>query len=170
MGNIKITLTLLTIFLFSFVSCGDSASVKLGKELKSSYTYDGQEVELEGTLYPSMLTFTNGEIMNVGLTEKAGRGSIHLANVRLRMGTEPNCIDLPKNFTPEDVFLYDNNGEKIKAHDTKVKVKGTVVYSSKGPKKESSAAIKVPVPGKEDKEDDGNDYTFHLKDVTITKL
>lgn len=157
-------------------SCGEDASLKLGEELKKSYTYDGKTIELEGYLSPHVTNMVFGKALQVNLLTEPNNGkrsnNRHTIsdNVLLNLGKGPNSIDMPERFTENEVMIYDQNGQEYKAVETKVKITGTVTYTAKGPKQESTAMFKPVIPNKKDAEDDGNDYTYVIKDVKITKI
>lgn len=155
-----------------FSGCGgEDPSVKLGKELGKNYTYDGQQIELEGYLTADYLNFIFGEKVSLLLYTKAQNGELIARAISVNFGTGPNSVHFPEKFKKEDVEIYDKDGQKYKAMETKVKITGTVVYTAKGPKKESSSKLNIPkVPKANDAENDGNDYTYSIKDVTITKM
>ena len=140
-------LTAIALLIFLFTSCGDKQTANLVKELNSSYTYDDQDVELIGYLFPSKMTFVRGESVNVGLYSAAGQSKGELTKVAVNFGQEANSIYMPQKFSGSEVEIYDNNGEKH-GYLTKVKVTGTVKYTNK--------------------EKDPADYSYKINVQTIT--
>jgi hypothetical protein len=150
----------------SLMSCVNKheKSVAIGKELSSTYKYDGQQVELEGfvevpsmvfdidtvTVIPvdmkSTITISGNEPVakNVVLNYGEGKQNAFFIKTKSDKYNESNCA------------VYDSKGQKLTLRDP-VKIKGMVHYTAKGKTKRS-------VTGTEDQ-----DYTYEITGVTVEK-
>lgn len=115
----------------SVSGCGDSATNKLANEIKTSYAYNGKQVEMVGYLKTSKLTFVRNGIAPVVLVPSMASdvSSATLENIMLKFGKEPNSIYMPEKFKGDDIELRDATG-KVNNINTQFKLKGTVVYDS----------------------------------------
>jgi hypothetical protein len=180
------TMILLSVFLFT--CCGDKATSNLIKELNSSYTYDGKEVELIGYLSPHRTSMVmNGKIklgLFNSLTEQSGS---ELADVYIDFGKEPNNIYMPEEYKSSEIEFYDNTGT-VRNYLTKFKIKGIVKYTKKDwekqltvpeddPRKPAFAKemtkksvekAKKAAEERKAKTGDANDYSFEINLLTIT--
>gem|GEM_PF-887294 len=132
-------------------SCGgDNATNKLVKELNSSYTNDGKEVELVGYIAivsgrAGGTSVNNGKI-TVGLTNSNWQQKQDaFAQAKINFGKDSNSLWLPEKFLLSDVEIYDSKGQK---HDvnTKLAIKGIVHYTNK----DWENALKQEQEGKKD--------------------
>lgn len=123
-------LACLALALVNLVSCGDSASKDLAKQLKSSYDKDGQQVELVGYITVRQAEIVRGGKITVGLDNVAGQPEGSLADVELNFGQGASMIYMPEKFRASDLEIYDNDGNKH-GYLTEVKITGTVKYTNK---------------------------------------
>jgi hypothetical protein len=180
------TMILLSVVLFA--SCGDKATSNLIKELNSSYTYDGKEVELIGYLSPHRTSLIMNGKVKLGLfnslTEQSGS---QLADVFINFGKEPNNIYMPEKYKSSEIEFYDNSGT-MRNYLTKFRITGIVKYTKKDwekhltependPKKPAFAKemakksvekAKKAAEERKAKTGDANDYSFEIKLLTIT--
>jgi len=146
---------------FMLASCGDSATKKLAKEINSSYTHDGQQLELVGYLFPGNVVFARGELVTLGLYSAAGQSKDALVNVRVKFGQEANCIYVPEKFKGSDFEIYDSQGSKH-GYLTKVKVIGTIKYTNKDWEKSTSDGEIRRAGERKEKTGDPNDYSYRI--------
>ena len=147
--------------MFVFASCGDSATKKLAKEINSSYTHDGQQVELIGYLFPGNVVFACGERVTLGLHTAAGQSKDALVNVRVIFGQEANSVYVPEKFKGSDFEIYDSQGNKH-GYLTKVKVIGTIKYTNKDWEKSTIDGEIRRAGERKDKTGDPNDYSYRI--------
>lgn len=160
-------------------ACG-SGSMDLARELNSTYKHDGETIELEGKLSTNLMVWGSTERSTLDLCMTCGSAldntkSERVSDIIVHYGTSPNSvvINVPpdaREFKDTDVNLYDKNGTKLALSD-KVKIKGKIIYTAKGPKKQGpTPKIKVPQINKEGPQGDGNDYSYKITDVSIEKI
>ena len=111
--------------------CGDSATSKLADQIKTSYTYNGKQVEMVGYLKTTRVSMVrNGVVLLVLVPSMVNDAtSATLENIMIKFGKEPNSIDMPERYKLSDIKIYDVTG-KVNDINTKFKITGTVVYES----------------------------------------
>ena len=190
----KTTFVFLLVFAAILVSCGDSATNKLVKELHSSYANDGKEVELTGYIFTFHGAMVWGDEVNVGLYNVAGQTNDEIATMKLKFGKEANNIFIPQKYRGSDIEIYDNAGKKY-GYLQKFTVKGVVHYTNKNWKekleqqkegkngmfsksptfqkmRESSLSkAEENAKEREKKTGDPNDYSFEVivNDISVAK-
>jgi hypothetical protein len=175
------------------MSCGDSATNKIVKELNSSYDNEGKEVELTGYITVGKVEIVRDNTIGVSFVSSPTQQSQHaFAHLTVQFGKESNRIWLPEKFRLQDVEIYDSKGEKHNTN-TQLTVKGTLHYTHKnwekdlvveeltGPLKNNSALKKMKEDSarknqeaaeKRKKETgDPNDYSFdiHVQEISVAK-
>ncbi|AQX13005.1 hypothetical protein KRE40_01695 [Elizabethkingia meningoseptica] len=152
----------------------NNKSVKLSKEIESSYTYDHQMIELEGQFKAPFLARTGNtismefEVYNDFAVIQTGNKVIN--GIRMNYGEGKNSVLInvsgDRKFEQSDVIIFDKDGNKLKTSD-KVKITGRIVYPHKDEKKES--LVKDYKTGKETIKDEGQDYSYEITDVVVQK-
>jgi len=127
--NLLIAIGLCT-SLFFITSCGDSATKKFVKELNTSYTNDGKEVELTGYIFTFHGAMVWGDLVKVGLYNVAGQTDGAIATLKIKFGKEANQIFIPEKYHGNEIEIYDNTGKKH-GYLQKITVKGIVHYTNK---------------------------------------
>ena len=124
-------------FIFSLIfaailsSCGDGATKKLVKELNSSYSNDGKDIELTGYITRNGPAIVSNGKTRVDLTySNMQQSSDAYAQAQMTFGKEPNSIYIPEKFRLEDIEIYDSNGQKHGVN-TEFNIKGMVHYTNK---------------------------------------
>lgn len=111
--------------------CGDSATSKLADQIKTSYTYNGKQVEMVGYLKTTRVSMVRNGVVPLVLVPSMVNDatSATLENIMIKFGKEPNSIDMPERYKLSDIKIYDVTG-KVNDINTKFKITGTVVYES----------------------------------------
>ncbi|SOD11740.1 hypothetical protein [Pedobacter xixiisoli] len=161
MKTIKTILSLALVVLVLLAIFYNNGSVRLAKEIETSYDNDGKTIELEGRLNTPFLTRTGGgttnmefEVYNDFIIILNGNKKL---TVTMNYGEGKNSILINgegRKFESKDVIVFDKGGNKLTLSD-KVKLTGLLKYTKKGEKNEIS--------GKED-------YTYNITNVVIEKI
>lgn len=140
----------------------NNGSVRLAKEIETSYDNDGKTIELEGRLNAPFLTRTGGgttsmefEVYNDFIIILNGNKKL---TVTMNYGEGKNSILIngtDRKFESKDVVVFDKDGNKLTLSD-KVKLTGLLKYSRKGEKKETNSSEM--------------DYTYDITNVVIEKI
>lgn len=111
--------------------CGDSATNKVAEQIKSSYEWNGKQVEMVGYLKTTKVTLVRNGVAPLVLvpSSMSDAGSATLENIMIAFGKAPNSIFMPERFKSSDIELRDAQGA-VHNIDTKLKVTGKVVYDS----------------------------------------
>ena len=112
-------------------ACGDSTTNKVAEQIKTSYEFNGKQVEMVGYLKTTRFTMVRDGLAGLVLvpTVMNDVSSATLQNIMIKFGKEPNSIYMPERYKGEDIELRDSTG-KVNDINTKFKVTGTVVYDS----------------------------------------
>ena len=115
----------------TLTACGDSATNKVADQIKTSYEYNGKQVEMVGYLKTTRFTMVRNGLAPLVLVPTAMNDatSATLENIMIKFGKEPNSIYMPERYKGSDIELRDSTG-KVNDINTKFKVTGTVVYDS----------------------------------------
>lgn len=178
--NIKNLFSIAAVAAVTVLASCSNKSMDVAKELGNSYTHDGKTISLEGKLSTGTMVWASDNRKTLDMSMRCGTALDNtkwetVSDVIVNYGTGPNSvlIDVPaeaKEFKDTDIALYDKNGAKLAVTD-EVKITGLVTYTAKGPKKESKGfKVNMPKINKEEKEEDGNDYTYKITNVIIEKL
>ena len=188
----KVFVFTLIISAMLMTACGDGATKKLVKELNSSYTNEGKEVELKGYIFTFHGAMVWGDRVRVGLYNVAGQTDGAIAPIKMKFGQEANSIFIPEKYRGNDIEIYDNAGEKH-GYLKRFTVKGVVHYTNKDWKekleKEKEKEGKKDMPSnnpavqkmrenslskaeeaakeREKKTGDPNDYSF---EITVSEI
>ena len=125
------SLVLCTAAALTLSACGDSSTNKVAEQIKTSYEYNGKQVEMVGYLKTTRFTMVRNGVAPVVLvpTMVNDATSATLENIMLKFGKEPNSIYMPERYKGEDIEIRDSTG-KVNDINTKFKITGTVVYDS----------------------------------------
>ena len=147
--------------------------------LDSSYTYDGKEITLVGTYDSRHVSIIRNGKFNAGLEVKSGDKKKNVTNIEFSFGKGKNSVNFPDEYMDNQIEIYDNEGNQL-ADNTLLQIKGTVKYTSKGPKakpwenKNLPESARKALKAAEDRrieregEGDGNDYSYTIKNIVIT--
>lgn len=119
------------VLLTCLTSCEDEDETRdLVQQLKTSYDYDWQEVELVGYIaMPKAQAIKNGKVY-VQLEDEPSQHSGELGELEICYGKEANQIYFPSNYTFSSIQIYDAEGV-VYNFQTKIKITGVVNYPFK---------------------------------------
>ena len=111
--------------------CGDSATSKVAEQIKTSYDFNGKQVEMVGYLKPTRFTLVSNGVAPLVLVPSSMSDPVNatLENIMLPFGKNANSIFMPERYKSSEIELRDASS-KVNSVDTKFKVTGTVVYDS----------------------------------------
>lgn len=114
--------------LASIASCSDKDNTKnLVEQLKTSYDYDGQIVELVGYIAVKESQLVKDGKIYIHLDEVPNSHVGRLGEIEIAYGKDLNQIYLPINYTFPTIEIYDAEGI-VHDYTTKLKITGTVKY------------------------------------------
>lgn len=176
MKTIKTILAVAVVLFIGVVFFYTSSSVKIAKEIETSYTHHDQTITLEGKFKAPFLTRTGNsismefEVFNDFFIIQTGNKTINGVKVNYGEGKNSVLIDVPEDsrkFEQKDVVIFDKDGNKLTTSD-KVKITAQIVYPNKGVKK--SSTVKDYSTGKVTVKDEGEDFGYEISNVVIEKL
>ncbi len=123
--NIKSTTGIIsTLFFAALTSCSSPENVKL--EELCDKKYQDKEVITEGTIYLPSTMYTRGNIMRLGImNENTNQRAPSLKVPSFTEKTKNSMKPLPKDYTENDVHIYDNEENEVKL-GSKVRITGTL--------------------------------------------
>ncbi|RZJ79393.1 MAG: hypothetical protein EOO47_10935 [Flavobacterium sp.] len=139
-----------------------NGSVRLAKDIESSYDNDGKTIELEGKLNAPFLTRTGASTTNMEFEVYTDFIIIQTGNKKIQAtmnyGEGKNSVLIEgadKKFEKKDVVVFDKDGNKLTLDD-KVKLTGLLKYLRKDQKQETNSSKM--------------DYSYEITNVVIEKL